>query len=105
MLFIYGATGIGKSYFFDEIIRGQLKDFSVKMSSSAFQSAAKTQSQTQSTSEYAFFVNHEASVNEKYHLDWAELKKMWEGRSFINVKYGGIQPEVGYRMPFVYIFN
>lgn len=31
---------------------------------------------------------------------------MWEARSFINIKNGGITaPEGGYRMPFIYIFN
>jgi ABC-type dipeptide/oligopeptide/nickel transport system ATPase component len=89
VVFIFGETGIGKSMLYKSIIKGNLRDINIDMNPKEFNGANRDR--VESLSEYQIFVNEEAAIKVNSKLSWAALKKMWEGKQHINIKFSAIQ--------------
>lgn len=80
-----------------------MKYLQIPMNPHAFVGASKVK--VASVNAFHLFLNDEAVFSANSKFPYADLKRMWEGGQYFNVKHGAMTASYTFRMPFVYITN
>lgn len=80
-----------------------MKFLQILMNPHAFVGASKVK--VASVNAFHLFLNDEAVFHINSKFPYADLKRMWEGGQYFNVKHDALNANYVFRMPFVYITN